>query len=64
MGLVEGKKILVMGIANEKSIAWSIAQKLKEFWEYAEEKKFDEVTLISRLIPIMTTEVSGGFFCG
>lgn len=29
MGLVEGKKILVMGIANEKSIAWSIAQKLK-----------------------------------
>ena len=39
-----------------------IAQKLKEFWEYAEEKKFDEVTLTSRLIPIMTSEVSEGFF--
>jgi len=39
-----------------------IAQKLREYWEYAEEKKFDEVTLTSRLIPIMTTEVSEGFF--
>lgn len=26
MGLLQGKKVLIMGVANEKSIAWGIAQ--------------------------------------
>jgi len=30
MSLMEGKKGLVMGVANERSIAWGIAQKLSE----------------------------------
>ena len=30
MGLLEGKKALVLGIANERSIAWGIAQSLAE----------------------------------
>ena len=30
MNLMEGKKGLVMGVANERSIAWGIAQKLSE----------------------------------
>ena len=30
MGLMKGKKGLIMGVANERSIAWGIAQKLSE----------------------------------
>jgi len=30
MSLVKGKKGLVMGVANERSIAWGIAKKLSE----------------------------------
>ncbi len=30
MGLLDGKKALIVGVANDKSIAWNIAQKLKE----------------------------------
>ena len=30
MNLMEGKKGLIMGVANERSIAWGIAQKLSE----------------------------------
>lgn len=30
MGLLEGKKALILGVANEKSIAWGIARNLKE----------------------------------
>ena len=30
MGLVKGKKGLIMGVANERSIAWGIAKKLSE----------------------------------
>ena len=30
MGLMRGKKGLVMGVANERSIAWGISQKLSE----------------------------------
>ncbi|MDZ4787129.1 MAG: enoyl-ACP reductase [bacterium] len=30
MRLFEGKKILVLGVANERSIAWGISQKLRE----------------------------------
>jgi len=30
MGLLEGKKAVIFGVANEKSIAWAIAQAFKE----------------------------------
>ena len=30
MNLMNGKKGLIMGVANERSIAWGIAQKLSE----------------------------------
>ena len=30
MSLMKGKKGLIMGVANERSIAWGIAQKLYE----------------------------------
>ena len=30
MGLVKGKKGIIMGVANERSIAWGIAKKLSE----------------------------------
>ena len=30
MGLLDGKKILILGIANDKSIAWSIAEAMKK----------------------------------
>ncbi len=30
MGLLEGKKALILGVANERSIAWGIAQSFKE----------------------------------
>ena len=30
MSLVKGKKGLIMGVANERSIAWGIAKKLSE----------------------------------
>ena len=30
MNLMKGKKGLVMGVANERSIAWGISQKLSE----------------------------------
>ena len=30
MSLMKGKKGLVMGVANERSIAWGISQKLAE----------------------------------
>ena len=30
MGLMKGKKGLVMGVANERSIAWGISKKLSE----------------------------------
>ncbi|KKL74408.1 hypothetical protein LCGC14_2065190 [marine sediment metagenome] len=39
-----------------------IAQKLKEYWGFPEETRADETTLISRLISIMTPELSEGFF--
>ena len=39
-----------------------IAQKLKEIWEFPEEIRSDEISLISRLIAIMTPELSEGFF--
>ncbi len=29
MGMFEGKKILILGVANKKSIAWAVAQALK-----------------------------------
>ena len=29
MGIADGKRALVIGVANEKSLAWSIAQELK-----------------------------------
>ena len=28
MGLMDGKKVLIMGVANKRSIAWAIAQSL------------------------------------
>ena len=31
MNLMKGKKGLIMGVANERSIAWGISQKLAEF---------------------------------
>ncbi len=30
MSLVKGKKGLIMGVANDRSIAWGIAKKLSE----------------------------------
>ncbi len=30
MGLLDGKKIVILGIANDKSIAWSIAEAMKK----------------------------------
>jgi enoyl-[acyl-carrier protein] reductase I len=30
MNLMKGKKGLIMGVANERSIAWGISQKLAE----------------------------------
>jgi len=39
-----------------------IAQKLKEIWEFPEEVRSDELTLISRLIAIMSPVLSEGFF--
>ncbi|MFX1591977.1 MAG: ATP-dependent endonuclease [Promethearchaeota archaeon] len=39
-----------------------IAQKLREMWEFPEEIRSDESTLISRLITIMSPELSEGFF--
>ena len=30
MSLMKGKKGLIMGVANERSIAWGISQKLKQ----------------------------------
>ena len=30
MSLMKGKKGLIMGVANERSIAWGISQKLAE----------------------------------
>ena len=29
---IKGKKGLIMGVANERSIAWGISQKLAESW--------------------------------
>ena len=29
MGIADGKRALVVGVANEKSLAWGIAQELK-----------------------------------
>jgi len=29
-GLMEGKRGLIMGLANDKSLAWGIARKLRE----------------------------------
>ncbi len=29
MGIADGKRALVVGVANDKSLAWSIAQELK-----------------------------------
>ena len=31
MGLMDGKKALVCGVANDKSIAWAIAIKIKKY---------------------------------
>lgn len=30
MGLLDGKKVLILGVANERSIAWGMAKKFKE----------------------------------
>ena len=30
MGLLSGKKALILGVANERSIAWGVTQALKE----------------------------------
>ncbi|MEH0861073.1 MULTISPECIES: enoyl-ACP reductase [Halobacteriovorax] len=30
MGILEGKKVLVLGLANDKSIAWGISKQMKE----------------------------------
>ena len=30
MGLLKGKKALIFGVANEKSIAWAIAEAFRE----------------------------------
>ena len=29
MGIADGKRALIIGVANEKSLAWAIAQELK-----------------------------------
>ncbi len=39
-----------------------IAQKIKEFYKIPDTKKYDKLTLLSRLISIMTIEISEGFF--
>ena len=31
MSLLKGKKGLIMGVANDRSIAWGIAKKLSEY---------------------------------
>ena len=38
MSLVKGKKGLIMGVANDRSIAWGIAKKLSEEYENFEIK--------------------------
>ena len=30
MGIMSGKKVLILGIANDRSIAWGIARAMKE----------------------------------
>ena len=30
MGILSGKKVLILGVANERSIAWGIANSLKK----------------------------------
>ena len=51
MGLLEGKKAVIFGVANEKSIAWAIAERFKQegaelAFTYAGE------TLAKRVIPL------------
>ena len=48
-------------IINEVNLQ-KIADRLKELYEFPKEKGFDTNTLISRLIAIMTPELSEGFF--
>ncbi len=38
MSLMKGKKGLIMGVANERSIAWGISQKLAESKSYLKTK--------------------------
>lgn len=51
MGLLEGKKALIFGVANEKSIAWAIAEALKR--EGASLAfAYNGETLAKRVIPL------------
>lgn len=51
MGLLEGKKAVIFGVANEKSIAWAIAEQFKK--EGAElALTYANETLAKRVIPL------------
>jgi enoyl-[acyl-carrier protein] reductase I len=59
-GLMDGKRGLIMGLANEKSLAWGIAQKLRE---HGAEMAFSYQgeALARRVIPL--AEELGSDFC-
>ncbi|MGG4036362.1 enoyl-ACP reductase FabI [Paenibacillus cisolokensis] len=55
-GLLEGKKILVMGVANDRSIAWAIAQSLAAqgaqlAFTYESERVMERVKKLADTIP-------------
>jgi len=51
MSLLKGKKALIMGVANDRSIAWGIAKKLSE---HGAELAFTYLgdTLKKRVVPL------------
>jgi enoyl-[acyl-carrier protein] reductase I len=56
MGLLEGKKALIMGVANKRSIAWGIAQAFQRegaelAFTYAIERLKDNVTELVQTLP-------------
>ena len=61
MSLLSGKKALILGVANERSIAWAIAQKLKSQGASVALTYLNE-TLKKRVTPL-SQELGADFIC-
>ena len=64
MSLMKGKKGLIMGVANERSIAWGISQKLAEAgaelaFTYLGEALKKRVIPLAEKFPIITKTETG-----